>query len=177
MTDTEKRDLGLAQQEFKKNYRYRVMKHNLITEVVTVVMVALLLISMTFVLSVASIRGNGMEPGISDGQHVIINKVAYMKRSPARGEVVSSGRRIYRIVALPGEHVEISGGKLFINGTRADEDYEDDSVFTYPGRARTYTVPDDSFFVLMDNRDCYDDSRTGTYIPTDSIDGKVIIHF
>lgn len=70
-----------------------------------------------------------MWPTLGDGQFVFVNRLAYWRAEPRRGDVVAlrvaGGRVMYikRIIALPGERVRIEGGFVFVNGTPLEEPY------------------------------------------------------
>ena len=85
---------------------------------------------------------------------------------------------IKRVIGLPGEHIKIEDGKVYINGEELDEPYLKDSVET--NRTGTFydlVVPEDTLFVMGDNRDSSKDSRSFGCIPMDKIESKVWIRF
>ena len=86
---------------------------------------------------------------------------------------------IKRVIALPGEHIQISDGKVYINGEELEEDYLQDDVTTSADQAIYYdlVVPEGCVFVMGDNRDASTDSRMFGCIPIDKIEGKVWIRF
>lgn len=95
--------------------------------------------------------------------------------------VLEIGKESYikRVIGLPGDHVQIKEGKVYINGEELDEPYLDDSVTTSTTNM-AYTdlvVPDDCLFVLGDNRDHSTDSRAFGCIPLEKVEGKVWIRF
>jgi len=104
-----------------------------------------------------------MEPTLKVGTVLILDKFSLSGRTPRRGEIVSfrspvgsSHDLIKRVIALPGESVEIRDKRVFVDGrelrepyvvhTRAGERLEGDDL-------GPLTVPDDGVFVLGDNRD------------------------
>ena len=73
-------------------------------------------------------EGSSMSPALSDGEYLFIDKVAYLEESPQRGDIIvfnrSGGRQyIKRVIGLPGETIEIRGGKVLINGGVLAEPY------------------------------------------------------
>src|SRR3974377_991344 len=93
-----------------------------------------LLVVLAFVLMVrewvcmpALVLGASMSPALQDRQVVLVNKVAYLFRPPARGDIVSiwTGREwlIKRIIGLPGEGVALKKGTLLVNGKVVPEPY------------------------------------------------------
>lgn len=81
---------------------------------------------------------------------------------------------IKRVIALPGETIEIKRGEVFVDGARLDEPYlnslEDLSDFP------PVTVPRDSLFVMGDNRTSSNDSRRGLgFIPYDRVVGRAFV--
>ena len=92
-----------------------------------------------------------------------INKVSYIKR----------------VIALPGEHLEIKDGKVFINGEELQEDYLDENVITTSTDGAFYDiiVPEGTVFVMGDNRENSSDSRRFGCIPYEKIESKVWLRF
>ena len=115
-----------------------------------------------------SVIGVSMEPTLCNSQEVFINKLAYLVLSPGRGDVVvfqpngneNAHYYVKRIIGLPGETVQIRGGQVYIDGEKL-EGYEFDKIET-AGLAETpYLLGDDEYFVLGDNRNNSEDSRSG----------------
>lgn len=128
-----------------------------------------------------SMVGNSMEPVIYNGQEVLINRVAYNMSSPKRGDVIvfkPNGNQnthfyIKRVIGLPGETVQIAGGKVFINGEVLKSDVSDDTKEA--GIATNEIVlANDEYFVLGDNRDSSEDSRSANIgnIKVNMIEGQ-----
>lgn len=87
---------------------------------------------------------------------------------------------IKRVIALPGEHVEIKEEKVYINGEELKEDYLQPGVVTNLGEAGVYSdfiVPENSVFAMGDNRTQSTDCRVFGCIPLEKIEGKVWIRF
>ncbi|MBI2836223.1 MAG: signal peptidase I [Chloroflexi bacterium] len=125
------------------------------------------------------IRQSSMEPSFQEGQRVLVNKVVYRLHAPERGDVIilrppqarssQAVPFIKRIVALPGESVDIKGGAVYVNGVKLDEPYIKESpVYTYS----LDQVPDNEYFVLGDNRNNTDDSHRGWTVPRRDVIGK-----
>ena len=86
---------------------------------------------------------------------------------------------IKRIIALPGEHLEIKDGKVYINGEELKEEYLADTVKTenMGGEFYDLVVPEGTVFVMGDNRSGSSDSRIFGCIPYERIEGKVVLRF
>ena len=85
---------------------------------------------------------------------------------------------IKRIIGLPGEHVQIRDGKVYINGEELQESYlhgvetgDMNGVFT------DIIVPENCVFVMGDNRPHSTDSRCFGCVPMEKIEGKVVFRF
>ncbi len=95
--------------------------------------------------------------------------------------ILEIGRDSYikRVIALPGEHVQIQDGKVFINGEELQEDYLQPGITTSNAN-RPYCdliVPDNCVFVMGDNRPESTDSRSFGCIPQEKIESTVWIRF
>lgn len=88
-------------------------------------------------------------------------------------------RKLYkRVIALPGEHVEIKDGKVYINGAELDEPYLSDDVITEAtGVLNDFIVPENTVFAMGDNRAGSKDCRAFGCIPLEKIESKVVIRF
>jgi signal peptidase I len=122
-----------------------------------VVWAALIIVLFKFVLIGIRVRGQSMEPNFHDGQVKIINRLAYKRHVPKRGDVVAFRAEAYdalifkRTIGLPGETISIhGGGEIFINGKHLDEPYETIGHTSYRG---SYTLETNQYFLFGDNRE------------------------
>ena len=95
--------------------------------------------------------------------------------------VVEIGKTSYikRVIALPGEHVEIKDGKVFVNGKKLDEEYLQPDVITETENAvmQDFVVPEGYVFAMGDNRPNSADCREFGCIPFEKVESKVWIRF
>lgn len=86
---------------------------------------------------------------------------------------------IKRLIGLPGETVEIKGGKVYIDGSETPLDDSFTPEMPYPEDLGPYEVPEDCYFMLGDNRNHSHDARRwdNTYVRFDQIVGKAIIRY
>ncbi len=95
--------------------------------------------------------------------------------------VLEIGKTSYikRVIGLPGEHVQIKDGKVYINGEELEENYLSENVVTESteGAFTDLVVPEGTVFVMGDNRGSSSDSRRFGCIPYDKIESKVCLRF
>lgn len=84
---------------------------------------------------------------------------------------------IKRVIALPGEHVEIKNGQVYINGNILKESYLLETMKTSSANLNNFYVPQNTVFVMGDNRTESYDSRELGCIPLDRYEGKLWIRF
>lgn len=111
------------------------------------------------------VNGVSMQPTLSDGDNLIVDKLSYRFRDPDRFDVIvfpqGDGRYfIKRIIGLPGENVRIDeDGSIYIDGEKLSESYGKE-VIQDPGLAKDgIELGADEYFVLGDNRNDSMDSR------------------
>ncbi len=123
--------------------------------------------------------GESMTPTLADGEHMFVEKVSYWLHAPERGDIIIcfypgyTESCVKRVIGLPGETVEVREGKVYINDAPLDEaDYWAGTIFADSPKV---SVPDNSVFVMGDNRNGSKDSRNSTVgaIPYTEIVGKV----
>ncbi len=127
------------------------------------------------------VEGFSMEPNLHTGQYILVDKVSYLIGSPQRGDVVVmrfplDPRRdfVKRIIALPGEAVEVHNGTVFINGAALKEPY---IKITASYRYERKVVPENDYFVLGDNRDNSHDSHIWDWLPREYLIGKARLSY
>ncbi len=130
--------------------------------------------------------GVSMEPGLYNGQEILINHFLYKIVSPKRGDVIvflPNGNQnthyyVKRVVGLPGETVQIKDERLYINGVLAEEDEVYDKMADAGIAENEILLGIDEYFVLGDNRNNSEDSRSGNIGPVkrENITGKAWFH-
>ena len=113
------------------------------------------------------VRGDSMEHTLSDGDSLLVDKLSYRFKEPERFDIIvfpySVSDRVYyvkRIIALPGETVEIREGVIMVNSHVLPYKYNRD-VISDPGLASTeITLNDHEYFVMGDNVNDSVDSRS-----------------
>jgi signal peptidase I len=157
---------------------------------VVVVTVALLVAFLvrTFVLAHFVVEGSSMYSTLETGDRVFVNKLSYRLHDPNRGDVVvlhevsgaSERDLIKRVIALPGEEVEMSNCQVKIDGRTLVEPYLDPAVVTLNNCGQNFEpliVPDDHVFVMGDNRGGSQDSRAIGPISEDDLVGRAFVVF
>ncbi len=133
-----------------------------------------------------SVIGDSMEPSLHNGQEILMNRILYRISMPKRGDVIvflPNGNQnthfyVKRVVGLPGETVQIREGNVYIDGVLLAENELFDKIAD-PGIAQSeLLLGSDEFFVLGDNRNSSEDSRSGKIgaVKKDSIIGKAWFH-
>lgn len=127
----------------------------------------------------SEVRGGSMRPGIQDGDRIVVDHVSYMFAAVTRGDIVvlrypldPSVDYVKRVVGLPGDHVEIFRGQVWINGTRLDETYVDAANMD-PWAVVDTVVEPGHYYVLGDNRLRSSDSRDFGQVAEAYLRGKV----
>lgn len=169
----------------------------------TLVLAAIIFLMVRGVAQNFRVEGPSMEPGLHDGQYLLVNKAVYFKldlgtlskyipfigddgskflfHGPERGDVIvfryprdPSRDFIKRVIAVPGDAVSIRDGKVSVNGKVIEENYLDEST---RGNLDETVVPEGSYFVLGDNRSNSSDSRSWGFVPEENIIGKAMFSY
>ena len=133
-----------------------------------VVVFGICFLIITFVGQRSKVSGSSMEPTLSEGDNLIVDKISYRIHDPQRFDIVVfpmyDGEEYFikRIIGMPGETVRIDHqGNIYINGELLEEDYGYETIEPgMVGRAfEGVTLGDDEYFVMGDNRNESEDSR------------------
>jgi signal peptidase I len=157
---------------------------------IVVVGIALLvaILVRTFLLAHFVVDGESMESTLDPGDRVFVNKLSYRLHDPNRGDVVvlheisgaSERDLIKRVIALPGEEIEMVSCVVRIDGQLLQEPYLDPTIVT-PGRCGSdvspTVVPDEHVYVMGDNRPGSHDSRALGPVPFEDLVGRAFVVF
>ncbi|MCK4835495.1 MAG: signal peptidase I [Candidatus Aminicenantes bacterium] len=148
--------------------------------------IIILFLLINYIASALKIEGSSMNPVLRDQERVIILKSPVNKNHIHRFDIIvfSTSREphkklIKRVIGLPGEHIEIKQGKVYVNNKILNQ------TFLSPADSTAYAmismkpvkIPENHYFVIGDNRRISKDSRTFGLIPRDRIIGKAILRY
>jgi len=146
---------------------------------ITLVIALIIFLVAQAMMQSVKVVGASMEPSLHNGQYIVVSKAAYWLHPPRRGDIIvfhspqnQDQDIIKRVIATPGETVEIREGKVYINGSPLDEPYIAEEPYY---NLQPQDVPEDSYFVLGDNRNHSSDSHVWGVVPEGNIVGKAWI--
>ena len=150
-----------------------------IQDVIETLLLALVLfLGINLITARIRVDGPSMKPTLHNGEYVIVNRLAYKWTKLHLGDVIvfrfpRNPRQEYikRVIGLPGDEVYITNKQVFLNGRLLDEPYIADAPQYYG----TWRVPEDSLFVLGDNRNNSSDSHDWEFVPMKNVVGKALV--
>ncbi len=177
----------------KKHYFFQIiLYHNNMQSALKVILVVFIsaVVVRVFLLDSFIVQGDSMAPNILPGDYVFVSKSAYRFKEPKRGDIIVARPKavtngsyiIKRIIAIPGEIIEIAKDKVTIKSSREDQGV----VLTEPYIANIGTpevginqinIDPYEYFVLGDNRYASIDSREIGSVNSWDIKGKVFFLF
>lgn len=164
-------------------------------DVVETVVIALsiFLVVYLFFMQPHQVNGESMMPNFESGEYVLTDKVSFRMRDPQRGEVVvfhappgancpegTGCDFIKRILAVPGETLEIKNNAIFVNGVVVHEPYIPDDFVTEAGSFtsnRVITLAPGEYFTIGDNRSYSSDSRAWGPVDKSEIVGRAFFRY
>lgn len=162
----------------KKEEKKKTVGQEILSWILTfAVAIALALVIRTFIFEPVRVDGHSMDYTLADNEYMIVTKYDYLLGEPERFDVIichypERGRTnfVKRLVGLPGDTVSMLNGTLYVNGEAIDEPYITNKA-NYNMQA--YTLKDDEYFVLGDNRSSSNDSHIIGPISREQIKGHV----
>ena len=153
------------------------------------VLLVVMVVILRNVMGTVLVKGASMEPNFNHGDFVFINKLSTSIGAPDYGDVVickldeGSGYEniIKRVIGLPGDEIDIVENEdvydLYVNGEYIEEDFLGEPMMTDGNIEYPFEVPENSYFVMGDNRNESLDSRRESVgaIHKDDLMGKVVL--
>ncbi len=143
-----------------------------------IVLVVTSLVVFKVVLAPIRVTGISMEPTYRDGQINFVNRMAYLSKPPARGDVVAikaaeqlSVLYLKRVIGLPGETVSIRKGVVFVDGAPIQEPYLKGQK---PWRIEPTKLQSDEYVVVGDNRSMDQENHTFGKVRRSDIVGRIL---
>jgi len=153
--------------ETEENKMKHVLKEILSISIYLLLVFCAAYLIVTYVGQRTQVSGSSMETTLSDGDHLIVDKISYRFEDPERFDIIvfpyqydTDTYYIKRIIGMPGETVQIDdSGNIYVDGELLEEAYGRE-VIQNPGRADDpILLGDDEYFVMGDNRNNSSDSR------------------
>ncbi|MGI6731842.1 MAG: signal peptidase I [Anaerovoracaceae bacterium] len=132
------------------------------------------------------VKESSMQPTLYENNYIFLSKQSYRFGKPAHGDIIVfhsdlktvTGKEkllIKRVIGLPGETIMIKDGKVYINGEELEEPYLLEPIT--PGFLEETLVPENSLFVMGDNRMNSTDSRDSNvgFVELDEVVGKAVL--
>ena len=122
------------------------------------VFVATVFVLFTFVFNLIQVVGISMAPNYVEGEIRFVNKLAYRKSTPHRGDVIAVQMKservvlLKRVIGLPGERVVFSDRKILVNDQRLEEPYVKLPVHRTWKSDWALIIPQNEYLVIGDNR-------------------------
>jgi signal peptidase I len=144
--------------------------------------VLIAIVSIVFIYQPVKVEGTSMMPSLTDQERIFINKFTYRfgLGSIERGDTVVfefpgdiTKSYIKRVIGLPGDHVRIDHGQVYVNDHPLAEEYVEADYRDDVSMHETLVKPDE-FFVLGDHRNSSSDSRVWGTVPRKFIYGKAV---
>lgn len=144
----------------------------------TLVLAAVLFIGINAVSARVRVDGFSMRPTLEDGEFVLVSRMSYKFSEYERGDIVvfhfpldPKEELIKRVIGLPGDHVRVEGGQVFLNGQLLEEAY----IAEAPRYSGEWVVTEGFLFVLGDNRNNSNDSKDWGLLPQENVVGKAVL--
>jgi signal peptidase I len=152
--------------------------HFAIDVVETLIISIALFLGINFVTARIRVDGTSMEPTLHNDEFVLVNKLAYQYGKPKTGDIIvfhfpgdPEQEYIKRVIGVPGDIIEVNGGRVYRNGQLLTEPY----IAAMPKYEGTWSVPESDLFVLGDNRNNSSDSHSWGPVPMNYVVGKAMV--
>ena len=162
-----RRTAGLSFYREKKKINIGLLKEIAVWIVEILLTIAAAIIMVSFFGFRVSVIGPSMSPTLENGEKVLVNRFVYKLFDPKQNDLIvfqpngneKSHYYVKRVIALPGDTVQIKDGKVYVNGELLAESVETEKIENAMMAENEIVVGEDEYFVLGDNRNASSDSR------------------
>jgi signal peptidase I len=141
------------------------------------------LFAATFVIQLRRVDGASMQPTLNDHDFLVVDELAYEIGTPQPGDIVTlyypfDPDRVFikRVIAVDGQSVQIVDGRVFVDGSRVQDDYISPAFRSHDNWGPEL-VSSGHCFVLGDHRNMSSDSREWGLVPRKYVIGKVTLRW
>lgn len=166
--------------EDQENKNKTGWKRWLIELIETIVLAVVLFFAVDAVFARVRVQNISMEPTLMPGDFLLVSKLAYRLGEMKTGDVVvfhypgnTEEDYIKRLIGKPGDTVRVDQGIVYVNDQALVEPY----IMARPNYEGEWTVPEESLFVLGDNRNDSSDSHDWGYVPVSYLVGKALVTY
>jgi len=153
-------------------------RHAVVDIFETILLTVILFAGINTVSARVRVDGSSMEPTFHNSEFIIVNKLPYKIRSPQRGDVIvfhpprdPKEEYIKRVIGIPGDKIEVAGGRVYVNGQPIQETY----IAAQPTYSGSWSVPENAVFVLGDSRNNSSDSHNWGPVLLNEVIGKAVL--
>ncbi len=142
----------------------------------------------SFIVTPYVVDMSSMFPTLKNADIILVNRLSYVTDGPHRGDVIvfdppsNSGEYVKRVIGLPGDYIEYTSGKVWINGNMFIEDVDKTKTnydVSFPIKENsdklTLKLSENEYYVIGDNRQSSLDSRSFGPITRDKIIGRAFV--
>ena len=179
--------------ESREKTKEETRKQVIIEWVRDIVIAIVIAVAISMVIKPTVVKETSMEPNFHSNDYIFLNRLAYkFGNEPKKGDVIvfrshsenlldehqKNKLLIKRVIGVPGDKIQITGGEVYINGEPDDQSYTNDgeTLAESDELEEGIEVPEDSLFCMGDNRLVSVDSRSSDvgFVDEDTIVGKAV---
>ena len=169
-----------VQQIIPEPAKKNVLRGILVEILQTLILAVVLYFAIDAVFARVRVVNISMQPTFYEGDVLLVNKLAYKFGTMHTGDVVIFHNPNYleedyikRLIGKPGDTVRVAGGIVSVNGFSLEEPY----IAEPPYYSGEWVVPQNSIFVLGDNRNSSSDSHSWGFVPVEDLVGKALVRY